>query len=234
MDSREFKDILYEQFSRIGHALSTPNRLEILDLLGQGERSVEMLASEANLSVSNASQHLKVLRSARLIDARRDGAFVHYKLADPAVWRLWSALRDLGELRLAEIGELMRSLSTDDGLELVDRPTLWRLAQDRQITVLDVRPAVEYDAGHIPGAASIPLGDLGRRLSEIPVGRPVVAYCRGPYCVLAVEAVEVLRRHGYAARRLKDGFPEWREDGLPVEGSAANERGLTRAAAAQA
>ncbi len=221
MDDRQFKDTLYEQFARIGHALSTPKRLEILDLLGQGERSVEVLAREANLSVPNASQHLKVLRSARLIDSRRDGAFVHYRLADPAVWRLWAALRDLGELRLAEIGELIRSLSTDEGLELVDRPTLWRLAQEGQVTVLDVRPSTEFDAGHIPGAVSIPLEELGRRLSEIPEMHPVVAYCRGPYCVLAVQAVEMLRRHGYAARRLKDGFPEWREDGLPVEATAA-------------
>jgi len=220
MDDRQFKDALYEQFARIGHALSTPKRLEILDLLGQGERSVEVLAAEAHLSVPNASQHLKVLRSARLIDSRRDGAFVHYRLADPAVWRLWAALRDLGELRLTEIGELMRSLATDDGLDLVDRPTLWRLAQEGQVTVLDVRPSAEFDAGHVPGAVSIPLEDLGRRLSEIPERRLVVAYCRGPYCVLAVQAVEMLRRHGYAARRLEDGFPEWREDGLPVEMAA--------------
>src|SRR3990172_772050 len=217
MDDRGFKDALFEQFARIGHAVSTPKRLEILDLLGQGERSVEVLACEANLSVSNASQHLKVLRSARLVDSRRDGAFVYCKLADPAVWRLWAALRDLGELRLAEIGELMRSLSTDEGLELVDRPTLWRLAQEGRVTVLDVRPSTEFDAGHIPGAVSIPLEDLERRLSEIPEAHPVVAYCRGPYCVLAVQAVEMLRRHGYAARRLKDGFPEWRGHGLPVE-----------------
>jgi rhodanese-related sulfurtransferase len=217
MNDRQFKDALYEQFARIGHALSTPKRLEILDLLGQGERSVEVLAREANLSVPNASQHLKVLRSARLVDSRRDGAFVHYRLADPAVWRLWAALRDLGELRLAEIGELIRSLSADEGLELVDRPTLWRLAQEGQVTVLDVRPRVEYEAGHIPGAISVPLEDLERRLSEIPGDQPVVAYCRGPYCVLAVQAVELLRRHGFAARRMVDGFPEWREDGLPVE-----------------
>jgi rhodanese-related sulfurtransferase/DNA-binding transcriptional ArsR family regulator len=217
MDGRQFKDALYEQFARIGHALSTPKRLEILDLLGQGERSVEVLAREANLSVPNASQHLKALRSARLIDSRRDGAFVYYKLADPAVWRLWAALRDLGELRLAEVGELVRSLSTDEGLELVDRPTLRRLARDGQVTVLDVRPRAEYEAGHIPGAISVPLEDLEQRLSEIPSEQPVVAYCRGPYCVLAVQAVEMLRRHGYAARRLEDGFPEWREDGLPVE-----------------
>ena len=220
MDDRQFKDTLYEQFARIGHALSTPKRLEILDLLGQGERSVEVLAGEANLSVPNASQHLKVLRSARLVDSRRDGPYVHYRLADSAVWRLWAALRDLGELRLAEVGELVRSLSTDEGLELVDRPTLWRLAQEGQVTVLDVRPSTEFDAGHIPGAVSIPLEDLEQRLSEIPEEHPVVAYCRGPYCVLAVQAVEMLRRLGYAARRLQDGFPEWREDGLPVEATA--------------
>jgi rhodanese-related sulfurtransferase/DNA-binding transcriptional ArsR family regulator len=221
MDDRGFKDALYEQFARIGHALSTPKRLEILDLLGQGERSVEALASEANLSVPNASQHLKVLRSARLVDSRRAGAYVYYRLADSAVWRLWAALRGFGELRLAEIGELLRSLSSDEGLELLDRPTLWRLVQEGQVTVLDVRPSAEFAAGHIPGAVSIPLEDLGRRLSEIPGDQPVVAYCRGPYCVLAVQAVELLRHHGFAARRLQDGFPEWREDGLPVEAATA-------------
>src|SRR4030067_577415 len=168
MNDRYLKDALYEPFARIGHALSTPKRLEILDLLGQGERSVEVLAREAHLSVPNASQHLKVLRSARLVDSRRDGAFVYYKLADPAVWRLWAALRDLGERRLTEIGELMRSLSTDEGLELVDRPTLWRLAQEGQVMVLDVRPRAEYEAGHIPGAISVPLEDLEQRLSDIP------------------------------------------------------------------
>src|SRR3990170_5028117 len=221
MDDRDLKDALYEQFARIGHALSTPKRLEILDLLGQGERSVEVLAREADLSVPNASQHLRVLRSARLVDSRRDGLYVYYKLADSTVWRLWAALRELGQLRLTEIGELLSSLSGDEGVELVDRPTLWRLAQDGQVTVLDVRPAAEYEAGHIPGAASIPLEDLGRRLSEIPREQPVVAYCRGPYCVLAVQAVELLRSHGFSARRLKDGFPEWRGGGLSVEAVGA-------------
>jgi rhodanese-related sulfurtransferase len=220
MSDREFKDALYEQFARIGHALSTPKRLEILDLLGQGERSVEVLAGEAALSVANASQHLRVLRSARLVDSRRDGSYVYYRLADSAVWRLWTALRDLGQLRLTEIAELLRSLSADEGLEMVDRPTLWRLARDGHVSVLDVRPTVEYDAGHIPGAISIPLEDLERRLSDVPHDQPVVAYCRGPYCVLAVQAVELLRRHGFAARRLRDGFPEWREEGLPVEAVA--------------
>src|SRR3990172_6164527 len=221
MDDRQFKDALYEQFARIGHALSTPKRLEILDLLGQGERSVEVLAREAALSVPNASQHLRVLRSARLVDSRRDGQYVYYRLADSAVWRLWSALRELGQLRLTEVTELVRSIySSEEGLELVDRPTLWRLARAGDVTVLDVRPATEFESGHIPGAASIPLEELERRLTEIPRGQPVVAYCRGPYCVLAVQAVELLRRHGFDARRLKDGFPEWREAGLPVE--AAN------------
>ena len=219
MDDRNLKDSLYEQFARIGHALSTPKRLEILDLLGQGERSVEVLANEANLSVPNASQHLKVLRSARLVDSRRDGAYVYYRLADSAVWRLWATLRDLGQLRLTEVGELLRSLADDEGLELVDRSTLWRMAQDGEVTVLDVRPPAEYDAGHIPGAVSIPLDDLERRLSDVPREQLVVAYCRGPYCVLAVQAVELLRNQGFTARRLEDGFPEWREEGLPIEAS---------------
>jgi rhodanese-related sulfurtransferase/DNA-binding transcriptional ArsR family regulator len=221
MDHRAFKDSLYEQFARIGHALSTPKRLELLDLLGQGERSVEILAGEAGLSVPNASQHLKVLRTARLVDSRRDGPFVYYRLAHPAVWRLWASLRELGETRLTEIAELMRDLAGEDGVDLVDRPTLWRLAQDGHVVILDVRPAAEFQAGHIQGAVSVPLDDLERRLSEIPREQPVVAYCRGPYCVLAVQAVETLRRQGYSARRLQDGFPEWREAGFPVEAGAA-------------
>lgn len=219
MNDRSFKDSLYEQFARIGHALSTPKRLEILDLLGQGERSVEVLANEANLSVPNASQHLKVLRSARLVDSRRDGAHVYYRLADAAVWGLWTALRDLGELRLTEIGELLRAVADEEGVELVDRPTLWRMVQEGEVTVLDVRPPAEYDAGHIPGAVSIPLDELERRLSEVPHEQLVVAYCRGPYCVLAVQAVELLSNQGFMARRLEDGFPEWREEGLPIEAS---------------
>jgi len=219
---RAFKDALYEQFARIGHALSTPKRLEILDLLGQGERSVEVLAREANLSVPNASQHLRVLRAARLVDSRRNGPYIYYGLADSAVWRLWVALRDLGQLRLTEITELVRSIYHDEGsIDLMNRQTLWRMAQDGEVTILDVRPVAEFESGHIPGATSIPLEELERRLSQIPRDQPVVAYCRGPYCVLAVQAVELLRRHGFSARRLKDGFPEWREDGLPVEATAA-------------
>ena len=222
MDDRQFKDALYEQFARIGHALSTPKRLEILDLLGQGERSVEVLAREAALRVPNARQHLPVVRSARLVDSRRDGLYVYYKLADSAGWRLWAGLRDLGPLRLTEITELVRSICQDEAsVDLVDRQMLWRMAQAGDVTVLDVRPAAEFESGHIPGAASIPLGELERRLSEIPREQPVVAYCRGPYCVLAVQAVGLLRSHGFTARRLKDGFPEWREDGFPVEAVGA-------------
>src|SRR3972149_533215 len=180
MDNREFKDALYEQFARIGHALSTPKRLEILDLLGQGERSGEGLAREADPHGPNAGQHLGVLRSARLVDSRRDGLYVYYKLADSAVWRLWAALRELGQLRLTEIGELLSSLSGDEGVELVDRANLWRGRPEGQVTVLDVRPAAEYEAGHITGAVSVPLEELGSRLSEIPGDQPVGASCRGP------------------------------------------------------
>jgi rhodanese-related sulfurtransferase len=218
MDDREFKDALYEQFARIGAAMSTPKRLEILDLLGQGERSVEVLAGAAALSVANASQHLRVLRSARLVDARRDGPYVYYRLADAGVWRLWSALRDLGKSRLAEIEQLVRAVFGGEGdLESVDRPTLRTLARGGRVTVLDVRPPQEYRAGHIRGAVSIPVEELEGRLAELPREQDIVAYCRGPYCVLAVQAVEILRRHGYTARRLQDGFPEWRSEGLPVE-----------------
>lgn len=218
MNDREFKDALYEQFARIGRAISTPKRLEILDLLGQGERSVEALAREAGLSVANASHHLGILRSARLVDSRRDGPYVYYRLADPGVWHFWSALRDLGRARLAEIDQLLKAVSMGEcPPECVDRPTLWKLVQEKRVTVLDVRPPQEYGAGHIPGAVSIPLEELERRLAELPDDQEIVAYCRGPYCVLAPQAVELLRRRGYPARRLRDGFPEWRADGFPVE-----------------
>jgi DNA-binding transcriptional ArsR family regulator len=221
MSSRTFKDSLYEQFARIGHALSAPKRLEILDLLGQGERSVEALARQADLGVPNASQHLKVLRAARLVDSRREGPYIYYRLADDAVWRLWASLRDLGRSQLAEISQLVESIESREGdVDLIDRVTLWKLVTEGAVIVLDVRPAGEYDAGHIPSAISVPLEELEGRLSEIPREQPVVAYCRGPYCVLAVEAVELLRGHGFSADRLEDGFPEWRQAGLPVEAAS--------------
>jgi rhodanese-related sulfurtransferase len=210
VDKRRFKDALYEQFARISKALASPKRLELIDLLAQGERSVEDLAVETAMSVANTSQHLQVLRAAWLVAARRDGLHVVYRLADPKVFRFWQALRHLGEERLAEVEQIVRSFLTDRaGLEPVSLEEFARLIQRPDVVVLDVRPASEYAQGHIPGARSIPVSELARRLKEIPEDAEIVAYCRGPYCVFADEAVACLRAHGRAARRLAVGYPDW-------------------------
>jgi len=218
MFSEQLVDQLFGQFARITGALAAPSRLKLLDQLCQGEQSVEQLAGATGLSIANTSRHLRVLAQARLVVSRRVPPYVHYRLADEAVCRFWFALRDLATERLAEIEQLLRAVSMGEhALESLDRPTLWALAREGRVTVLDVRPQQEYRAGHVPGAVSIPVGELERRLAELPREQEVVAYCRGPYCVLAVQAMVILRRHGYTARRLQDGFPEWRAEGLPVE-----------------
>jgi rhodanese-related sulfurtransferase len=228
---RAFKDRLFGEFAVLGRALASPHRLELLDLLAQGERSVEALAQEAGLSVANASAHLQVLRRARLVEAERHGTRVHYRLAAPAVFDLWRTLRDLGAARLAEVERLVDAyLGRDRDLEAVDRAGLRRLLEEEAVTVLDVRPVEEYRQGHILRARSLPVAELEGRLRELPRDREVVAYCRGPYCVFADEAVAVLRRHGYRARRLDGGFPEWRAAGLPV-GAGAPDEGAAAAAA---
>ena len=217
-DHREFKDLLYDQFARVGKAVANPHRLELLDLLAQGERTVESLAQEASLPVANASQHLQALRRASLVEVRREGLYAYYRLADERVFRLWQAIRELGEQRLAEVDRLVATFLKDrDGLESIDASTLARRLRDDDVIVLDVRPAEEYDAGHIPGARSIPIEDLERRLQELPRASEIIAYCRGPYCVFSDEAVALLNNHGYQARRLEYGLPDWRSEGLPVE-----------------
>jgi DNA-binding transcriptional ArsR family regulator len=215
---RAFKAQLYEQFARMGKALASPQRLELLDLLAQGERTVEDLAEEAGLSIANASQHLRVLRQARLADARKEGLYVYYRLADPAVFELWRALRTLGERQLAEIDRLVAIyMRAPERLEPLSRDELRaRLAAD-MVIVIDVRPATEYRQGHIAGALSIPITDLETRLAELPPTQEVIAYCRGPYCLFSDEAVSLLTAHGYRARRLAEGYPEWRAAGLPIE-----------------
>jgi len=218
MRSREFKEAVFEQFARIGRSFSSPKRLEILDILARGERDVETLAAEASITVANASRHLQVLKNARLVAARKQGVRVFYRLADPIVLRSWKSLQALAESRLPEVNEAVRHyFRLRDGMEPVSREELQRRVQAGEVVVLDVRPRDEYEAGHIPGARSIPLSELDQRLEEIPPDRDIVAYCRGPYCVLAVEAIEILRRRGRRAFRLVEGFPEWREAGLPVE-----------------
>jgi rhodanese-related sulfurtransferase len=215
---RPFKDRLYAEFATIGRALANPHRLELLDLLGQGERSVEDLAQEIGQSLANTSAHLKVLRQARLVEADKRGLFVVYRLAAPEVFLLWRALRDLGAARLAEIDRLVETYLADRAtLSAVDVAELRRLLADGTVTLLDVRPAHEYQQGHISSARSMPVAELERRISELPRDREVVAYCRGPYCVYADEAAQLLRQHGFRVRRLEEGFPEWRAAGLPVE-----------------
>jgi rhodanese-related sulfurtransferase len=217
MQHREFKDQLYAQFATIGQALAHAHRLELLDLLAQGERSVEELAEEAVLSIANASAHLQVLRRARLVETDKRGVRVYYRLADPLVYQLWRTLRDAGSARLAEIDRLVRAHMHDrDTLDAIDSDELQQRIERGEAVVLDVRPAVEFGHGHIPGARSIPIDQLDRQIDDLPRDQTIVAYCRGPYCVYADEAVAVLRQHGFDARRLNEGLPEWRAAGYPV------------------
>ncbi len=218
MTPREFKDRLYDQIGRVAGALDSPRRLEMLEVLAQGERSVEDLARQTALSVANASRHLQVLRGACLVEVRKDGIRAFYRLADPEVYAAVRALRGVAERRLAEIDALVRTyLQARDELEAVPREELVRRVREGRAIVVDVRPPEEYRAGHIAGAVSIPLGQLERRIKELPARKEIVAYCRGPYCLMAYEAVEKLRTRGRRARRLTEGFPEWRAAGLPVE-----------------
>lgn len=211
------KKELLGQFARIGKAVSSPARLEILDLLSQGEKPVETLAKQAGLSVTNTSNHLKELRNAALVTSRKDGIYVYYRLADPRVHYFLRCLQDIAARQLAEVRQLMQDYFEEpDALEPVGASELLERLRSEDVIVLDVRPEDEYAAGHIPGALSIPAGELEDRLSEVPRDREVVAYCRGPYCVLAVRAVDVLRAAGYRARRMEIGLPEWRAQGLAV------------------
>jgi rhodanese-related sulfurtransferase/DNA-binding transcriptional ArsR family regulator len=218
MGDRETKTALFDEFARVAKAMASGRRIELLDVLANGERTVEALAGEAGLSVANTSQHLQVLRQAGLVATRREGTRIYYRLAGPGVLELWRALRTLAAGRLAEIERLAAAyLGGRDQLEPVTREELARRLRDGdRLVVLDVRPAAEHAAGHLPGAVSIPVGELRRRLAELPRDREVVAYCRGPYCAFAHEAVAVLREAGYSARRLEDGLPEWEAAGLAV------------------
>jgi rhodanese-related sulfurtransferase len=216
------KQRIYEQFARISKALAAPARLELLDLLSQGERSVDALARATELSVANASQHLQVLAAARLIESRRDAQRVLYRIADASVETLWHALRHTAEARLAELDEVARDyLIGRDDFEPIDRSELVRRLRAGTVTLIDVRPAEEYRQAHIEGAISVPLEELPRWARTAPKKQPVVAYCRGPYCVYALQAVEALRKRGIEAVRAEDGVSEWRAAGLPVAAGAA-------------
>lgn len=214
METRQFKDSIYEQFARLGKALAAPKRLELLDLLCQAPRTVEALAAQADLSVANTSQHLQVLRAARLVEAEKHGLYVEYRPADAEVCRFFGALRGLAERRLAEVEQVTRQYLEERGaMEAVAGDELLRRVKRGEVTVIDVRPPEEYRAGHLPGAISIPVGELKARLKELPKDRAIVAYCRGPYCVMAVEAVALLRAKGFTAQRLEHGVVEWRARG---------------------
>jgi rhodanese-related sulfurtransferase len=215
---RKFKDAIYEQIGRVGKALASPRRLEFLDLLCQGPRTVEALAHEAEQSVANTSQHLHVLRAARLVESEKRGLFVTYRLADDKIYSFYRELRTLAESRLLEIQAITtKFLEHRDELEPVNCGELVSRVRSGEVTLLDVRPPEEFEAGHLPGAVSIPLPELESKLADLPRDREIVAYCRGPYCMLSVKAVEVLRAEGFRAVRMEEGVPDWRAHGLPVE-----------------
>ena len=217
MSKNRFKHDLFAQFARVGKALSSANRLALVEFIAQGARSVEQLAKVSGLSVANASQHLQELRQAGLVTARKEGLRVYYELSGDDVVDLLDIVRRVANHRIAEVQKLVGAyLTAKDDLEPVAAKELLARVRKGLVTVLDVRPAEEYQAGHLPGAVNIPLSELEGRLSKLPKSKEVVAYCRGPYCVLAYEAVALLRRRGFKARRLDSGYPEWRAEGLPV------------------
>lgn len=215
-----FKERLFDQFGVLGRAIASPRRMELLDLLCQAERTVEDLSGETGLSASNVSQHLRVLKECNLVSFTRDGLYARYHVTGPEVALFWSAFRKLAMSQLAEVRELMRSYHADeDGLEPIDAGDLERRIAEGRVCLIDVRPEIEYRGGHLPGAVSVPLDRLAEKLAELPADREVVAYCRGPFCIMADEAVRLLRDKGFEARRLGDGPQEWRARGFDLEAS---------------
>jgi rhodanese-related sulfurtransferase len=218
MNKREFKDKVYDELAKITKALSNPHRLEIIELLAQGDYSVEQISIQTNLSVANASQHLQVLKTAQLVDIARNGNFIHYRLANSNVFKAWKALRELGVERIASIEKLVKDFRQSKfTLESVTIDELIQKIESGKITILDVRPETEYNKGHIANSISIPFDELSGRLKELPKRNEIIAYCRGPFCVFADEAVAMLTKAGYKAKRLEEGFPDWAVMGLPVE-----------------
>ena len=216
--NRVFKDQLYAQFARIGKAVSSPKRLELLELMGQGERTVEGLAREASVTIANCSQHLQILLQANLVSTRKEGNYVFYRLANDAVSNFWLEFRSLAEQQLAAIERLVRDyIELRDDLEPIDCTELQDRLKNGNVIVLDVRPEEEYCAGHLPGAIFVPPGEVERRLASLPQDKEIVAYCRGRYCIWAVEAVKTLRKNGFSAKRMHQGIQEWRLLGFPVE-----------------
>lgn len=217
-DHRLFKEAINEQFARIAKALANAHRFELIDLLAQGERSVEELANEVALSIASTSHHLQTLRSAHLVTTRKEGLYVYYRLSDPTVFRLVQMIRDIAEGQLAEVSRIVDTyLGNRAELEPLTLNELFTRLDDPELIILDVRPQVEYAQGHIPGARSIPIDELESRLSELPQEQEIVAYCRGPYCVFADEAVEILSKRGHRVRRVQEGYPDWMLANLPIE-----------------
>jgi len=218
LNSKGPKYQLYDQFAQVAKALSHPHKLELLELLAQRERSVEALAKVAGLTVANTSRHLQQLRRAGLVVSRKEGLYVFYQVADDDVIDLLRCLRRTGQRHIAEVNEVVVGYFIDrDSLEPVSRKELMQRSKDGLVTILDVRPGEEYEVGHIPGAINVPLEEIGQHLADLPKDQDVIAYCRGEYCVLAFEAVATLRKKGFSARRLEEGYPEWKAAGLPVE-----------------
>jgi rhodanese-related sulfurtransferase len=218
MKPREFKDAVFNQFARLAQAMCSPKRLEIIDILIQGERDVETIAGETNLTVPNTSRHLQVLKNAHLVDFRKDGVRTFYRVSDVAVYNSWKNLQSLAENLLPEVRDTVQRFYRDRaGMEAISKDELLRRIEKGETVALDVRPQDEYISGHVRGAISIPFHELKKRLKDIPSRKEVIAYCRGPYCVLAVEAVAILRDAGFRAFRLEEGFPEWRSADMPVE-----------------
>ena len=221
MEHREFKDRLYAQFARVGKALASEKRLELLDLLAQGPRRVDALAVEAGIPVANVSQHLQALSQAHLVEASKDGTQNIYRLADERVLKLWLTLREVAETRLAEVDQIKRDAGETLSQGRISRNEVRRLAKKGKMLLLDVRPAIEYESGHLPGAISIPVDALEARLGELPRNLPIVTYCRGEYCLFADDAVALLRKHGFEAVRMEGGWPEWAAEGRSKKRVAA-------------
>jgi rhodanese-related sulfurtransferase len=223
VQGREFKDAMFEQFTRVASAFASPKRLEVVDLLAQGPRSVESIATQTSMTVGNTSRHLQVLRNAGLVASSRDAQRIVYRIADSTVVDGYRSLRQVAESRIAEVRYLAEAFFGEvDGVEPLDVAQLLERSEHGDVVVVDVRPAEEYEAGHIAGALSVPLADLAVRISDLPAGSTVVAYCRGPYCVLSAEAVRQLRSAGLNAQRLEAGVDEWRQAGRPIEIGAAS------------
>lgn len=217
MDKRKTKDLLYEEVARIGKAVSSPKRLELLEILAQGEKTVDALAAEANIDIKLASAHLKVLKSARLVETERDGRFIAYRLSGEDVSALWVNMRTVAEEHLVELKVAMDGIfAAPEKLNTETRKSLMKKARQGEVVVIDVRPSAEFNNGHLPFARSMPLDEIRQRIKELPNDKDIVAYCRGPFCMMSAEAVALLKEHGLRAYKIADGIPEWQAAGLPL------------------